>query len=240
MTMKKYVSLSLAAFVLGFSLIGVEAHAQLLNANGTAGANTNITDTIDADVDVSADTAVDADTSSADEEASSDATVVADFSFTRDDLDQNTEYGVRDVDSIRSSAGLESYVAASVRDNERLESVAITDGRMDMRYRKDAKFLWVVPSSMTVDVEIANDGDVMVRYPWYSFLMASGESRADLEARLETEIVSISNSIAAREQAELSETATTGIKTDGADLRRWAHVLDRVYAALSVSGSVEG
>jgi len=238
--MTKYVSLSLAALVLGFSLIGVEAHAQLLNANGSAGASVNVTDTVDADVDVSADTTADTDTSSTDEEANADAAVVADFSFTRDNLNQDTTYSVTDADFVRSSASLESYAATSVRDDERLESVAVAEGRMDMRYRKDAKFLWVIPASMKVDVAVAGDGDVTVRYPWYSFLMATGESRADLEARLESELASIDNSTASSEQAELSGTASAGVQANGADVRRWALILDRMHTALSASGSVEG
>lgn len=239
MTMMKYASLSLA-LVLGLSFITAEAHAQLIDVNGSAGVNTTVTDTADVDADVSAGATADEGTASSDAEASSDAAVVADFSFSRDDINQDIDYTITDAGSVRSSAGLESYVAASVRDDERLESVAVADGRMDIRYRKNVKFLWVMPSSMRVDVAVANNGDVTVRYPWYSFLMATGESRAALEARLEAEVASIDSSAVMSEQTELSTTATAGIQTGGADVYRWARVLDRMHTVLSASGSVEG
>ena len=239
MTMMKYASLA-CALVLGLTLAGAQTSAQLLDVNGSAGVDVNVYDTPGVDGEASTEATVEIDSAETNATSSSEVGVVTDFSFSKNDMIEGMDFAVTDSGSVRSSAGLESYAASSVRDDERLEEVAITDGRMDVEYRQDARFLWVIPASMRVKVAIAGDGDVSVRYPWYAFLMATRESRAELETRLEAEVTSIDASIAAAEQAELSGTVSGGIQTGSPDVRRWARILDRVHTSLSTSASAEG
>lgn len=230
MTMMKHASLALL-FVLGAAIFGSTASAQLLDATGSVNVNSTTTadeTRTDASVNVSADADADAPTSSEDADTGS----VVELSVDRASLDASANYAVSDADFVRSASSLESYASATVRADERLESIVVSEGRMDMTYRKEAKFLWVIPASMSVQVIVDEDGEVAVRYPWYSFLMQAEESRAELEARLASEIGDINAS------AETTVSAGTGAQTN-ADVRRWARIIESAYVAVSGSARVD-
>lgn len=230
MTMMKYASLALL-LVLGAALSGSSASAQILDTtgsldvNGTTSSEQAATDTT---VDVSADAAA---TSTDAMEADSASSI--ELTVNRDTLDADTDYAISDADFVRSSGSLESYASATVRADERLESIVVADGRMEMEYRKSAKFLWLIPASMTVHVAVDEDGEVSVRYPWYSFLMKTEMSRAEIEASLAAEISDINASVDAAATA-----GTSGIQAN-ADVRRWARIIESAYAAVSGSAWVD-
>lgn len=246
-TMMKYASLAL---LLSLMLSGGSAHAQLLDAsgaldvNGSASADTDGA-SVSSDTNMHADAGADADTGtstgsagtdeSGDVSGAMDLGSAIEFSIKRSDMDEDTDYAVTDASSVRSSASLESYAAATMHADERLESLEMNGSGMDMRYRKPARFLWIIPASLTARVSVDTDGDATVRYPWYSFLMATDESRADLEARIRAEITSIQDSMQVAADAEAAGTASTGLKGDP-EIRRWARIIESVYAA--VSGAV--
>jgi hypothetical protein len=226
--MMKYVSMTLV-LVLGSVYTSTSAHAQLLDARSSTAVNASLIDTtIETSAAVSTEAATDPDTTLYSD-------TVIDFSLTKGDIFNDTEYMVTDASSVRSAASLESYAASSVREDDRLESVAMTNDQITMQYRKDARLLWVFPTSMQVAVMVAQDGDVAVRYPWYSFLLTGAESRTALEARLEAEVARVDESLATEAEAEL-----TG--TDSTEVRRWTRVLSHLHASLSAdaSGSIEG
>jgi hypothetical protein len=226
--MMKYGSMALV-LVLGSFYTSASVHAQLLDARSSTTVNASLIDTT---IDTSAAVSTEA-TIGPDAALSSDT--IIDFSLTKGDVSNDTEYTVTDAGSVRSAASLESYAASSVREDDRLESVAMTNDQITMQYRKDARALWVFPTSMQVEVTVAQDGAVSVRYPWYSFLLTDTESRTALEARLAAEVARVDESLAIDAQAEL-----TG--TDSTEIRRWTRVLSHVHASLSAdaSGSVEG
>ncbi len=147
------------------------------------------------------------------------------FSFERRDLDDGTAYSVSDAEDVQTAAGLESYAAASVRDDDRLESAKLSDGTLTVTYRTDAKFLGFIPGSIRVTAMTDADGNVTVRYPWYAFLMPTYESRAELEVRLTKEQGSIRN--------QLAEVAV------GGEARQWALMLERLRSSLYASASAE-
>lgn len=72
-----------------------------------------------------------------------------------------------------------------------------------------------------------------MRYPWYSFLVATDESRVDLEARLRGEVNAVEAGLAANAEATRSGTSQTGIQVGTDEVRRWARILDRLHAELS-------
>lgn len=227
------------ALALGLApLAGVQA--QVLDADvgvdvgaGTGGAQADVS----ADANADAGTATDANAT-----AESAAEIVVDpglsFRFGREDLDESTEYTVVAADSVRSAAALESYAAATVRNDARVESLALEDNRFEMAYRKPARFLWIIPASMTIRAETDAQGNVSVDYPWYAFLMSTGESRADLEARLAAEIEVLQNDTASAEvSATTTTTARMGISRDP-EIGYWARVMDRTYTALAGEATV--
>ncbi len=156
-----------------------------------------------------------------------------DISFTRTSIEEGTTYSVTESGRVRSVSGLESYLGASVQNDERLTSVAISDNRMDLTYKRDGRLLWIVPIQMGTRVSVDAEGEVSVRYPWYSFLVATDESRVDLEARLRGEVNAVEAGLAANAEATRSGTSQTGIQVGTDEVRRWARILDRLHAELS-------
>lgn len=230
MTMMKHASLALT-LVLGIALFTSTASAQLLDTAGSVNLNGSAT-TDETSVDTAADVSVDAETdttaTSTDAGAGTGSTV--NFSIERASMDANTDYAVTDADFVRSAASLESYASATVRADERLESLTVEEGRLDMEYRKAAKFLWIIPASMKVRVTVDADGDVAVKYPWYAFLMQTDESRADLEARLTNDIDAVNGS--------MKVASGSGVQADP-EVRRWARIIESAYIAVSGSARVD-
>ena len=233
------------ALVLGLTLTGGTAFAQLLDTNAGLDVEGNVGGSgagVSADVDAEMRGAATSTDSAAeeDETASSQTDLGSTFSLsiTRDDLDENTEYAVTDADFVRSEASLESYAAATARADERLESIVIEGNRLDMEYRKPAKFLWIIPSSILARVSIDAGQDVTVRYPWYSFLMGVDESRADLAARLQAEIDAINSSMQLAAASEVSGEASSGIQADP-EIRRWARIMESAYVTVSGDARVD-
>lgn len=236
MTMMKHASLALT-LVLGVALFGSPASAQLLDAAGSVNL-TGSTTSNEAATDTAIDVSVDAEADTNDTVAPSAGSA---FSFTveRSSMDEDTTYSTTDADLVRSEGSLESYASATVRADKRFESLTIENGELEMEYRKAAKFLWIIPASMKVHVTANVSGDVAVRYPWYAFLLQAEEKRADLEARLETEIADINSSIEVANSTELSGgTRGSGISGDS-EVRRWARIIESVYVAVSGSTHVD-
>lgn len=231
----KYASLTLA-LVLGVAMSGT-AYAQMpidIGATVQTG-STSLDVSVDADTGVSTDAMVDVDTGTAGSEVmvATDASApVADFEISRKTLDAGGSYAVTEASDVRTSAALESYVAASILNDERLESVSISDGVLEVTYTADAKFLGFIPGSMDITATVQADGAAQVRYPWYAFLMMPFESRAELEARLSKEQASIRDEIAA-------EAVVSGGGEASAGARQWALVLERLRSSLYANASAE-
>lgn len=236
MTMIKYGALALV-LAAGVSLAGT-AQAQLLDAATGIDVGANV-GTGNAAVDVSTDvratsSVADTDTATgtdaeADTRTSLDTAGTLNFTLDRKSM-EGTEYSVSEAEAVQTAAGLESYAATSIRDDERLESVHLEDGTLEMTYRMDARFLGFIPGSMDVRATVTADGTVDVRYPWYAFLMRAHESRADLEARVAKEQEAIADDLAE---------ASASVNADTAELRRWALALERLRMSLHATASAE-
>jgi len=244
------MKLASLALLFSLALVGGTAHAQILNTSGSASVNGSAsTGATDTDVSVDADTAGDANTSpgsdrtpGTDGDASVSGNAQSDsgieFNVLRGKMDENTEYVVRSADSVRTAASLESYAAATARADERLDSVEMREGKLDMKYRKPAKFLWVFPASLKAHVTVNQEGEVTARYPWYAFLLSTDETRSALEAEIRDEIVAIDQSAQIAADAEISGAASTGVQRDPA-IRRWARIIEAIYIAVSGDARVD-
>jgi hypothetical protein len=91
-------------------------------------------------------------------------------------------------DMISTDADLSSYAAASMNSDDHIEKVSSQDNQVKMKYRESAKFLGFIPGKISTNVVVDSDGSVHVRYPWYRFLMKTGQSRADLEAQIKANL----------------------------------------------------
>lgn len=236
----KYTTLALVA---AFALTSVPVHAQLLDADMSTGiiapqGDASATVRIEAGETATSGEEQSVDGPLFDADASGDS--MLELSVMRGSMSEDTNYGVTESHEVRSAAGLESYAAASVRADERLDSVAIADSQMRMTYRKEARFLGFVPGSVRTDVSVDADGQVTVDYPWYAFLFAKGESEDELAARIQADVMAFSGASddAGAMTATTTASASTGIQTGSDDVRYWAQVIDSVHAALSAEANV--
>lgn len=233
-----------SAFALALSLGLVAAHgaqAQLLDAStgirletGTSigtGAPAmpllDATTSVDADVNGNAGTGLSGQATS-----TGTAGAALSFNFDRKGVAEGTQYSVDDASSVQTAAGLESYAASSVKDDERLQSAELSDGNLTVSYRTDAKLLGFIPASIKVTATVDADGNVSVRYPWYAFFMPTYESRADLETRLTKEQASIKDELAAAGTLSVGGEAS-------AEARAWALMLERLRSSLYATASAE-
>ncbi len=144
---------------------------------------------------------------------------------------ESAEYSVNDAADVHTAAALEAYAGSSVKDDERLESAALENNELTVRYKTDAKFLGFIPASIMVTATVDAEGNATVRYPWYAFLMPTYESRAELEARIEKEQSAIRD--------ELAETAVAGGGEASVEARQWALMLERLRSSLYAGASAE-
>lgn len=237
----KYITL---AFVAAFALTSVPVQAQLLGADMTTGITAPQSD-------VSTTVRIEAEGATTSQEgrtvdgpvfnADADERSLLELSVMRASMSEDTQYGVTESHEVRSVAGLESYAAASVRADERLDAVTVAEDQMHVTYRKEARFLGFIPGSVKTDVSVTADGQVTVDYPWYAFFFAKGESEDELAARIETDVMSIggaSDDASAMMSATTTASASTGIQTGSDEVRYWAQVMERVHTALSAETSV--
>jgi len=251
----KYGTLALI-FALGLSLLGGIAQAQ-------TGVGSTISVGVDASIDSdsnsegSQETTGEAsmkgsDTSENDSSVSADAQTESALGFTllRRSLDRDSSgegsATVRSASEVNSNDSFRAFAETSMRNDDKFSGVLVDDNGMEMTYRRDARFLGFIPSGMNVRVHVDGNGDVAVRYPWYSFLMSSSESRVDLEARIKAEIASMNDGPVVASTDEdgstdqgFGDVAVSGTaKQSRSDSMRWARVLERIQAALSAEADV--
>lgn len=241
--MMKFASLAL---LFSLSLVGGRAQAQMLdvNTNATVGNDAGVWTNTTVDGNAETDIANMSDDSSTNDGPTTDTSAAmnsgSDISFRilRSEMDEGTDFAVTEAGSVRTAASLESYAVATIRANDRLDSVEMNNGQMDMVYRKPAKLLWIIPASLKVHVSVSQEGEVAVQYPWYVFLLSTDESRLALETEIRREVESIDESVQLAASAEVVGTTSTGVQRDPM-IRRWARIIEAAYLAVSGSVSAE-
>lgn len=241
------------ALLLGTTLLGSTSHAQLLDAgaevNGSVDTSSNTTNAsadADASVNVDANADTDEEATGSDESVSGTATVTGDAGFNILRRTLPRDLGGDDAPSVMASdvadaAGLRAYAEASLRNDDRYEGIVMNDSGMSVTYRKDARLFGVIPSGMNVTVNVMSSGEVSVSYPWYAFLYATGETRDELESRIESELARIdangsasADAAARAENGSLTASAAGSATASGSyDSQRWARVIERIQATLS-------
>lgn len=221
----------LAAF--GFSAAGA---VQAQGVNLDVGTDINVSATssgLDAGVMADTDASLSSDAGTSTEVGSA---TLAEFSIDRNDLTEGTVYSVTRAEDVMTPASLESYVGSLVERDDRVEEIELANGELVIRYKAEAKFLGFIPGSITIRAEVSPEGEVRVSYPWYSFLMAKAESRADLEARLNHDLDVIADDLT--EDIEIGSGANVQTVPMN-DSRRMALIVERLRSSLYAQGSAE-
>ena len=121
--------------------------------------------------------------------------------------------------AVRTETDLAAYAATVVRSDENAERADLSSNNVSLRYKQRAYLLGIIPVYVTVTANVESDGSVSVSYPWYGFLLSSGE-RAELESELNA-------AVQGTVQSSASLDAEGGLTT-----RAKAELLEKVHAAL--------
>ena len=248
---------SALALIMGVALLAPTANAQLLDTSvqgsagigidaatpaGSAGTDTSVTS--DTAVIVPAVTATDA---SLNTDVTADAAVEEESSepFTMKVSQRDVRNGeemrngaVERADDVRSNNSLASFAGTLMRNDRNLSSVEFKDAKMDVRYKQDAKFLGFIPASMNVKVTVDEKGMLDVTHPWYSFLMSSEVTAAELETALTADISawmtgSSNESTAVADTSATADAGTVAFAQDGTiSNESRARILERLQLAL--------
>lgn len=168
---------------------------------------------LDQSVDADTSASLDADTSTDDTVVQTSADSGATFNLSRDDaaVDSASE-GNTSAATVSTQGDLEAYAATAIRDTDAIEGVDMTGEALQVRFGESVRLFGFIPFTMTSRVEVASDGTVSVKRPWYSFLVAGAST--EVTSEMET---NIRNAIAAE---------------GGFTTRAQAQVLGEVAAAL--------
>lgn len=260
----KYGTFALA-LLLGVFLAGGTANAQLTGAVTTAvdvdvdagadGSGAGVSGSVGGSADAgtadsddsttgSDDGSMGGDTTSASSDTASNGSL--NFSLSRSSLDEEGSASVSSASDVTTSDSFRAYAAGELQSDENFKSIDMSDDGMDIEYRRPARLFGLFPTSMNVRVHVDGNGDVSVRYPWYSFLLAKGESRDELAARLTADLSTLAadmtldtaagNDDGTMDQGSGDVTASGSATASGnvsLETRRFARALERIQATLS-------
>lgn len=86
---------------------------------------------------------------------------------------------------VQSGEDLENFAKGVLLEDESVESVSFDDGKIEVKYKAQARLFGFIPFRFTETIRIeANEEEanrIQVRFPWYSFLLSSDISAADLK-----------------------------------------------------------
>ena len=116
------------------------------------------------------------------------ASILEPFSISRGKAEADASSTLPSIYDVRSSHTLQLYAAGLMQQDERFEKVSVNkSGTITMRYATHGKLLGFIPVRMPVFVDIAADGSIGVRYPWYTFLTKPTYDRESIQVALAAE-----------------------------------------------------
>src|SRR3989344_5081613 len=195
--------------------IGAEISAMIKSFFGVS--STSNTDT-DTDADTSGSGSANANVSgNAEANANTNAQLNAGLGsliVTRADVRSNAVIATsRDWASVKSDADLSGYIAAQMKNDENIARVQVSPANVAVTYKQQARFLALVPTTISATAMVDASGDVTVSYPWYSFLFATEN---DIKAKLQDRVHAIfdaNGSLSAAANTTLN--ANTDANTNG-------------------------
>lgn len=119
------------------------------------------------------------------------------------------------VKEVTNRGQLRSFLNHVIKGDDRVADVRVSSTTVETHYSMPAKFLWTIPTNLSAEVTIANDGSVTIKYPWYAFLYSKN-------TELKSEIL-----------AAASSTSATGTTTVSANLQ--AKLLNALFTTLKGS-----
>ncbi|HEX8591309.1 MAG TPA: hypothetical protein VF696_00960 [Candidatus Paceibacterota bacterium] len=215
---KFIVSLSALALIVALASGAQAQNASVgtsINREGTSPLDTSVDTVVEGDGGASADTGVSSDTG-----ASASGGAAGTLSLTQEQAaatSLDAESAELSAGSVINSQDLSLYVTSVMKRDVKIEEIHADGEHVSITYTLPARFLAVIPTSLTAEATVTADGKIDLDYPWYRFLFAV-ENGDDIEARLEGGV---------REQ--LARVGTNGSFSAAAE----AGLIAAIHAALS-------
>ncbi len=105
------------------------------------------------------------------------------FSITRRDLAASTTSYIS-ASNVTTSEDFQAYSRGLMMADENISKIEASDGQVSIWYREPAKFLGVVPVTVSVHASVTADGTVTVAYPWWYELFVKDDTQTQFQTDL--------------------------------------------------------
>lgn len=113
------------------------------------------------------------------------AQVEASFGVSRSDVLGGVDGSARvEAADVGTSSDLRAYAHTTMSEDERVDALQFSPDAIVVHYRQKGRLLALVPVTFTVVARAQADGQVEVRYPWYSFLTVDNEQKIATEMKV--------------------------------------------------------
>lgn len=160
-------------------------------------------------------------------------------------LDMSDDSVVEDVsletpsfDEVRTEADLRGFIRQTSKEDARLKSVDIKEGKVEVEYDQDAKLFGFIKTTLRTHTSVDTNENVEVSYPWYHIFMKKEQSKATLQSE-------IARALAAERKMTAEGTSTTSAEASisaGVGIADIFDIITRTLrgsASASASASVE-
>ncbi len=156
-------------------------------------------------------------------------------------LDMSDDSVVEDVsletpsfDEVRTEADLRGFIRQTSKEDARLKSVDIKEGKVEVEYDQDAKLFGFIKTTLRTHTSVDTSENVEVSYPWYHIFMKKEQSKATLQSE-------IARALAAERKMTAEGTSTTSAEATISAGVGIADIFDIITRTLrgSASASVE-
>ena len=87
---------------------------------------------------------------------------------------------------VRTFGDLRAFAKSTIEGDENVDELNFNSKKAEMSYRQEGRFLALLPVPMKVKITVYANGDVVVKYPWYSFLTVDNQD--EIEAKIKVAV----------------------------------------------------
>jgi len=130
----------------------------------------------------------------------------AEFHMDLDNLDDGESIDVDEADGVETAEDFRAFVKMKSKKDERLKSVEVKNGKVEVEYEEPAKLFGFVGTKINARASVDKEGNTAVSYPWYHIFMKKHVSHASLQS-------AIARAIAGERKGEKEGIASTTMQT---------------------------
>ncbi|HEY4494797.1 MAG TPA: hypothetical protein VJC02_01700 [Candidatus Paceibacterota bacterium] len=138
---------------------------------------------------------------------------------------------------VKDEADLNLLTNTIISEDPNISKIDVKDEEITVTYKEPAKFLGIIPTNVSVEARVNNEGKVKVYYPWYSFLTTT--NKKDLEGEFNQIVSSItststSSSYTPQIRAKIIAAIYSVFKSEEAEMETETEVEGNVEATTSL------